>query len=146
MRHSASMVNNLHCCINTYTCTDILFVNNSKGLCILFQWSHPPFNPRAKHLHETYICITISTISQNWEGRSVWIPHSAIQRSAFRTLSREYRVLRNRYSRLLFTSELRLCANLRVQEQSTNMTSSMPATNVCVTSQINCSDVTMPNQ
>ena len=39
------------------------------------------------------------------------------------TLSREYRVVRNRYSRLLFTSEDRLCANLRVQEQSTNMTS-----------------------
>ena len=29
------------------------------------------------------------------------------------TLSREYRVVRNRYSRLLFTSEDRLCANLR---------------------------------
>ena len=39
------------------------------------------------------------------------------------TLSREYWVVRNRYSRLLFTSEDRLCANLRVQEQSTNMTS-----------------------
>ena len=31
------------------------------------------------------------------------------------TLSREYRVARYRYSRLLFTSEDRLCANLRVQ-------------------------------
>ena len=39
------------------------------------------------------------------------------------TLSREYRVVRNRYSQLIFTSEDRLCANLRVQEQSTNMTS-----------------------
>ena len=39
------------------------------------------------------------------------------------TLSREYRVLRNRYSRLLFTSEDRLCANLRVLEQSMNITS-----------------------
>ena len=39
------------------------------------------------------------------------------------TLSREYRVVRNRYSRLLFTNEDRICANLRVQEQSTNMTS-----------------------
>ena len=39
------------------------------------------------------------------------------------TLSREYRMVRSRYSRLLFTSEDRLCANLRVQEQSTNMTS-----------------------
>ena len=38
-------------------------------------------------------------------------------------LSREQRVLRNWYSRLLFTSEGRLCANLHVQEQSTNMTS-----------------------
>ena len=39
------------------------------------------------------------------------------------TLSREYRVVRYRYSRLLFTSEDRLFANLRVHEQSTNMTS-----------------------
>ena len=33
------------------------------------------------------------------------------------TLSREYRVARYRYSRLLFTSEDRLCANLLVQWQ-----------------------------
>ena len=39
------------------------------------------------------------------------------------TLSREYRVVRSRYSRLLFTNEDRLCANSRVREQSTNMTS-----------------------
>ena len=39
------------------------------------------------------------------------------------TLGHEYQVIRNRYSRLLFTSEDRLCANLRVQKQSTNMTS-----------------------
>ena len=39
------------------------------------------------------------------------------------SLSREYRVVRYRYSRLFFTSEYRLCANLRVQEQSTHMTS-----------------------
>ena len=38
-------------------------------------------------------------------------------------LSREYRVMRNRNSRFLFTNEDRLCANLRVQEQSVNMTS-----------------------
>ena len=48
------------------------------------------------------------------------------------TLSHEYRVVKNLYLRLLFTSENRLCANLRVQEKSTNMTS-----------QINCGDVTM---
>ena len=39
------------------------------------------------------------------------------------TLSREYRVVRGRYSQLLFTSEDRLCAISRVKEQSTNMTS-----------------------
>ena len=38
-------------------------------------------------------------------------------------LSREYRVARNRYSRLLFTCEDRFCAQLCVQKQSTNMTS-----------------------
>ena len=37
-------------------------------------------------------------------------------------LSREYRAVSNRYSRLLFTSEDCLWANLRVQEQSMNMT------------------------
>ena len=39
------------------------------------------------------------------------------------TLSREYRVLRNRYSWLILVSEDRLCANLRVQEQSAYKTS-----------------------
>ena len=39
------------------------------------------------------------------------------------TLSHEYLLVKKRYSRLLFTSEDRRCANLRVQEQSTNMTS-----------------------
>ena len=38
-------------------------------------------------------------------------------------LSRKYRVVINRYSQLLFTSEDRLYANLHVQEQSMNMTS-----------------------
>ena len=54
------------------------------------------------------------------------VQHKAITSSSINfsyTLGREYRVMRNRYSRLLFTSEDRLCANLRVQEQSTNMTS-----------------------
>ena len=39
------------------------------------------------------------------------------------TLGREYHVMRNLFSCFLFTSEDRLCANLRVQEQSTDMTS-----------------------
>ena len=39
------------------------------------------------------------------------------------TLSREYRLVRSRYSRLLFTSVDRLFAKLHVQEQSMKMTS-----------------------
>ena len=39
------------------------------------------------------------------------------------TLQSEYRVVGNRYSRMVFTSKYELCANVRVQEQSTNMTS-----------------------
>ena len=61
------------------------------------------------------------------------------------TLSREYRVVRYRYSLLVFASEGRLCANLRVQEQSTNMTSQCQSY-IRVTSQINCGDVTILNQ
>ena len=38
-------------------------------------------------------------------------------------LNHEYRVARNRYSQLLFTSEDCFCANLHVQQQSANMTS-----------------------
>ena len=38
-------------------------------------------------------------------------------------LSCEYQVVRNRYSRLLFTSEDRFCANLCMPEHSTNMMS-----------------------
>ena len=57
----------------------------------------------------------------------------------FYTVSREYRVIGDRYSQLLFTSEDRLCTNLHVQEQLTNMTSQC----IRVTSQINCGDVTM---
>ena len=48
---------------------------------------------------------------------------SSSERDLSYTLSHEYRVVRYRYSRLLFTSEDRLCANLRVQEQSMNITS-----------------------
>ena len=39
------------------------------------------------------------------------------------TLSREYRVAWNRYSRLLFTSEDRFCTSFHVQEQSMYMMS-----------------------
>ena len=62
------------------------------------------------------------------------------------TLNCEYWVVRNRYSRLLFTCEDRLCAKLRVQKQSTNSNVTMPVPHVRVTSQINCGDVTMLSQ
>ena len=57
--------------------------------------------------------INIDQLSKKYEWRT-WYSY---------TLSRGYRVARNRYSRLLFASEDRICANLRLQEQSTNMTS-----------------------
>ena len=41
------------------------------------------------------------------------------------TLRRVYRMVRDRYSQLLLTSEDRLCANLGVQEQPTNMSSQL---------------------
>ena len=50
-------------------------------------------------------------------------PGTGVTKQLSYTLSREYRVVRSRYSRLLFTSEDCLCANLHVQEQWTNMTS-----------------------
>ena len=59
---------------------------------------------------------------RNWEITKPLIPLLLILSFSY-TLSRDYWVVRNRYSRLLFTSEDRLCANLRVQEQSTDMTS-----------------------
>ena len=60
-------------------------------------------------------------------------------------LSREYRVVRIRYSRLLFTSEDRSCANLCVQEKIDEYDVTMPVSRVRVTLQINCDDVTMFN-
>ena len=48
------------------------------------------------------------------------------------TLSREYQEAGNQYLWLLFTSEDRICANLLVQEQSTNM----PVSHVHVMKQI----------
>ena len=62
------------------------------------------------------------------------------------TLSREYQVVRNRYSRLLFTSEDRICANLRVQRTIDEHVVKMPVARVCVTSQINYGDVTLISQ
>ena len=52
----------------------------------------------------------------NWMRLTAACRHSYAQ-------SREYWVVSNRYSRLLFTSEDRHCANWHVHEQSTNMTS-----------------------
>ena len=52
-------------------------------------------------------------------------------------LRREYQMIGNWYSRLLFTSEDQLCTNFHVQEQSTDMTSQYPVSHACVTSQAN---------
>ena len=68
----------------------------------------------------------------------------AISSSA--TLSREYWVVRNRYSQLLFTYFDRLCANLRVQRAIDKYDVTMPVARVRVTSQINYGDITMISQ
>ena len=59
------------------------------------------------------------------------------------TLSCEYRVVINKYSRLLFTSEDRLWANLRVPRARTidEYDVTMPVSYIRRTSEINCSDV-----
>ena len=65
----------------------------------------------------SFICINV------WMYHDIGYQNNTRMMTISYTLSREYRMVRYRYSRLLFTSEDRLCANLRVQEQSTNMTS-----------------------
>ena len=61
------------------------------------------------------ICSVYATLAKRrvWIGRIKCI--CRVNKQISYTLSREYRVARYRYSRLLFTSEDRLCANLRVR-------------------------------
>ena len=86
-------------------------------------------NARHQSCHDLWwILVAQPFLNGVWKIRSIpcmsfsWLlmlPVSSTLVSLFSyTLSREYR-----YSQLLFTSEDRLCTNLRVQEQSTNMTS-----------------------
>ena len=92
-----------------YKCNIIIIINTH------IKWSINSVQP-IKHTH-IYIDMCIICINGAFPHKiqiSIYISY---------TLGREYRVMRNRYSRLLFTSEDHLCANLRVQEQSTNMTS-----------------------
>ena len=56
-----------------------------------------------------------------WEIQ--WFSFCITIKSHSYTLGCEYRAMRSRYSRLLFTSEDRLCAIWRLQKQSMNMTS-----------------------
>ena len=77
---------------------------------------------------EQPVWLTVSTVSKTMRypmefTTKVNCTINICKKTISYTLSREYRVMRNRYSWLLFTSEDRLCANLRVQEQLTNMTS-----------------------
>ena len=64
--------------------------------------------------------------SQSWKSLPHWLTRDMVTYALSfisYTLSREYRVVRNRYTRLLFTNGDLLRANLHVQEQSTNMAS-----------------------
>ena len=101
-----------------------------KTKCCLTSIGIPIIKIRLSHNCLVFIMgipITKERQSLYWEGPQTdsdinTFLHMPIVKISY-TLSREYRVVRSRYSRLLFTSEDRLCANLRVQEQSTNMTS-----------------------
>ena len=88
--------------------------NNWGGLCLqLFTWVEF-FCGAGRLLVLVEVVFSLAWLVLCKSLMRIWLSY---------TLSREYRVMRYRYSRLLFTSEDRLCANLRVQEQSTNMTS-----------------------
>ena len=69
-----------------------------------------------------------------------------IQYRVFYTLSREYRVVRNRYSRLLFTGEDRLLRQIARARTIDEYDVEMLVPHVRETSQINCGDVTMLSQ
>ena len=58
----------------------------------------------------------------------------------------EYRVVGNQYSRLFLTSEDRLCANLRLREQSMNVMSQCQYRGFARRRRFNFGDVTMPSQ
>ena len=130
--------------INVHKYKNATKVNKNINITIVFatrrknfsQW-HRSFQRKLlshwlKFLRHVAITLVIQGPgSQYQENEHNPVLHKARQRKNCRswtrsfsyTLSREYRVVRYRYSRLLFTSEDRLCANLHVQEQSTNMTS-----------------------
>ena len=91
---------------------------------------------KTSKLHVTGLCVGNSSVTcefptpmaSNTENVSIWWRHHG--HSTYRWLSgrlqfqsREYWIMRNRYWRLLFTCEDRLCTNLHVQEQLINMTS-----------------------
>ena len=80
-------------------------------------------NVNKQHLRQAYMQFNLPNLNRQ----------DSMQSRISYTLSREYRVVRNRYSRLLFTDEDRLCANLREQEYDVTM----PIPHVCMTSQIN---------
>ena len=71
-----------------------------------------------------YECVSACYAAIEKTCHNVTCSDSAQSNNLFsNTLSREYQVVRNRYSRLLFTSGDRLCTNWHGQKQSTNMTS-----------------------
>ena len=109
--------------VNWTPSTDTVMWSTTNGLMFTIQKLKP--SPVIGHtVCGIYICGNVCHKQVLRAGTSNYVPWYLLDViTCSYTLGREYRVMRNRYSRLLFTSEDRLCANLRVQEQSTNMTS-----------------------
>ena len=77
-----------------------------------FMWIHyERLHNHNKAKHNKTVCIFLG----------IYCTYFLVRNPPF--LHAEYQVAINRYSRLLFTCEDRLCATLRVQKQSTKMTS-----------------------
>ena len=106
--------------INIFIISDnplVIFHRYRRYILFIHTWpgddkNHSTQLRKKSSIFRTSLCNETITCSQSY-----WIHQYSYM------LRREYRVVRSRYSRLLFTSEDRLCANSRVQEQSTNMTS-----------------------
>ena len=75
-------------------------------------------------IHQSLLSFRKLSFSLTMASEIMRMTIATIQRICYSyTFCHEYRLARNRFSRLLFTSEVRLCANLRVQEKSKNMKS-----------------------
>ena len=99
-------------------------IQQRQTTCLLSIWKSLACARASKCVQFKHINSTLG-FSCTAQGRCLWycVDTNGLINCNSCTQGREDRVMRNRYSRLLFTSEDRISANLRVREQSTNMAS-----------------------